>query len=192
MSVWYSSAAENQRGSRRVFVAPIVLVAVVIAVLVAEMHWPNRLLFGQAKPDLLLLLVLYFAFSDGPAKAMGIGLVVGALEDMLSGGPFGLSVFCKVLIGYTVGVLSGRLVTEHPVVMTAVAFLSTICQAILRVLLSFLYLNHVPVRFMFLEVGVPMAFYNSVLAPLYFYCFDRLWRKMAGHAARWSEDLQGD
>ena len=170
--------------------APVILVVVVLVTVVVETHWPSLLLFGRAKPDLLLLLVLYFAFSAGPAKAIGIGFLAGFLEDMLSAGPLGLNIFCKVLLGYTVGMVSTRLVTEHPVVMTSIAFLSTICQTALLILLSFLYRDHVPVKFMLLHVGIPMAFYNGLLAPVCFYCVDRLWARLPPRTAWSGEDLQ--
>jgi len=186
LNVRYSEAVEKKQGTRRGLLAtPVILFVSVVAMAVLQVHWPSLLEFGEAKPDLLLLLVLYFAFSAGPEKAIGIGLLVGFLEDMLSGGPLGLNVFCKVLLGYSVGVVSTRLITEHPVVMTSIAFLSTVCQTAVLVLLSFLYRDEVPVSFMFLRVGIPMALYNSLLAPLCFHCMDRLLtRAPAGTALR--------
>ena len=180
----YSEVVESQQDTERAFIGgPVILVAVIVVMLAIQMNWPSPLLFGRAKPDLLLLLVLYFAFSEGPAKAVGIGLLVGFLEDMLSAGPLGLNIFCKVLLGYTVGVVNTRLVTEHPVVMTSITFLATLCQTALLVLLSFMYRDQVPVTFMFLHIGMPMAFYNSVLAPVFFYCMDRLWTRVPARTA---------
>jgi len=178
----YPEGAERGRGVKRDLIVASALVAVLVAIVIVETHWPNLLLFGGVKPDLMLLLVLYFSFSEGPAKAIGVGLVGGFLQDIFSLGLVGLNIFCKVLLGYTVGVVSTRLVTEHPVVMTSIAFLSTICQAALFVLLSFLHRDEVPVKLMFVHVGVPTAFYTSVLAPACFYCMDRLWRKVGEHA----------
>ena len=186
----YPEAVESQESGRRAAVTAIVLAAIIIAILVVETHWPTPLLFGRAKPDLMLLLVLYCAFSGGPARAMGIGFIGGLLEDILSAGPLGLNVFCKVLIGYGVGVVGTRIVTEHPIVMTLIVFVSTICEATLIILLSFLYRDHVSVKFMFLHIGVPMAFYNSILAPLCFYCADRLRVRIALPSARRSEGFQ--
>ena len=188
----YPEAVENQQGAGRGAGASIALVVTIIVIVILETHWPSPLLFGRAKPDLMLLLVLYYAFSEGPTKAMGIGFFGGFLEDVFSVGPLGLNIFCKVLIGYTVGVIGTRLVTEHPIVMTIIVFFSTICQVALIVLLSFLYRDHVSVWFMFLHVGVPMAFYNSVLAPVSFYCADRLRARAVLGGARRNESVKSD
>ncbi len=188
----YREAVENQQGARRGPTATIALAAIMIAIVVLETHWPSLLRFGGAKPDLMLLLVLYYSFSEGPTRAMAVGFFGGFLEDVFSAGPLGLHIFCKVLIGYAVGVIGTRLVTEHPIVMTIIVFLSTILEVALVVLLSFLYSDHVSVKFMFLHVGVPMAFYNSVLAPACFYCADRVRARAVLGSGRGTESVQGD
>lgn len=188
----YPEAVENQQGTRRGAAATIALAAIIVAIVVLETHWPSPLRFGGAKPDLMLLLVLYYAFSEGPSKAIGVGFIGGVLEDVFSAGPLGLHVFCKVLIGYVVGLIGTRLVTEHPIVMTIIVFLSTICEVALVVLLSFLYQDQVPVKFMFLHVGVPMAFYNSVLAPVCFYFADRSRARAVLGGTRGTEGVQPD
>lgn len=193
LRVRYSDTVEKQQGAGRTLLAtPAILVATIVAMAVLQMHWPSPLEFGRAKPDLLLLLVLYFAFTGGPEKAIGIGLLAGFLEDMLSAGPLGLNIFCKVLLGYTIGVVSTRLITEHPVVMTSIAFLATICQTALLVLLSFLHRDDVPVSFMLLHVGIPMALYNSLLAPLCFYGMDRLFARAPMRTTLRGEGLQDE
>jgi len=192
LRVRYTNGTESQEGSRRAALTGAILALALIGIIIVEINWPSVLRFGQAKPDLMLLLVLYCAFSGGPTTAMGVGFAGGFLQDTFSGVPLGLNVFCKVLIGYVVGVVGRRLVTEHPIVMTIMVFMSTLCEAALVVLLSFLYEDHVSVKFMFLHIGVPMAFYNSILAPLCFYCADRLRVKLALPSVRRSKSLQGE
>jgi rod shape-determining protein MreD len=177
--VRYTEAVESQEGVRRAALTGAILAFALISIIVIETNWPSVLRLGQAKPDLMLLLVLYCAFSGGPAAAMGTGFAGGLLQDTFSAVPLGVNVFCKVLIGFVVAVIGRRLVTEHPLVMTVIVFVSTLCEAALAILLSFLYEDHVSVKFMFLHVGVPMAFYNSILAPLCFYSADRLRVRLA-------------
>ncbi len=192
LRVRYTGAVENQEGVRRAALTGVILAFALIFIIAVEINWPSLLRFGQAKPDLMLLLVLYCAFSGGPAAAMGIGFAGGLLQDTFSAVPLGLNVFCKVSIGYVVGMVGRRLVTEHPIVMTLIVFVSTLCEAALVILLSFLYENHVSVRFMFLHIGVPMAFYNSILAPLCFYCADRLRVRLALPSVRRSKSFRGE
>jgi rod shape-determining protein MreD len=192
LRVHYTDGVESQEGVRRAVLTGAILALALIVVIIAEINWPTQLQFGQAKPDLMLLLVLYCAFSGGPAAAMGVGFAGGLLQDTFSAVPLGLNVFCKVLIGYVVGMVGRRLVTEHPIVMTLIVFVASLCEAALVVLLSFLYEDHVSVKFMFLHIGVPMAFYNSILAPLCFYCADRLRVKLALPSVRRTKSFQSE
>jgi|GEM_PF-629010 len=192
LRVRYTDTTDSQEGARRTVLTGVILAVALIVMIIAETNWPSVLRFGRAKPDLMLLLVLYCAFSGGPAAAMVVGLGGGFLQDTFSAVPLGLNVFCKVLIGYVVGMVGRRLVTEHPIVMTLIVFVSSLCEAALVILLSFLYEDHVSVRFMFLHIGVPMAFYNSILAPLCFYCADRVRVKLSLPSVRRSKSFQSE
>jgi rod shape-determining protein MreD len=67
--------------------------------------------------DLPLLVVIYFGLSRrNPSTGLLLGMVVGLLQDSLSGPtiPLGLYGIAKTIIGYLASSIGARLDTEHP------------------------------------------------------------------------------
>jgi rod shape-determining protein MreD len=67
--------------------------------------------------DLPLLVVIYFGLSRrNPSTGLLLGMVVGLLQDSLSGPvvPLGLYGIGKTIIGYLASSIGARLDTEHP------------------------------------------------------------------------------
>jgi rod shape-determining protein MreD len=67
--------------------------------------------------DLPLLIVIYFGLSRrNPSTGLLLGMVVGLLQDSLSGPvvPLGLYGIAKTIIGYLASSIGARLDTEHP------------------------------------------------------------------------------
>jgi rod shape-determining protein MreD len=89
-----------------------------------------RISFLGAKPDLLLVVVVCFALSDGPAVGMGAGFGAGLLADLLGTHTLGLLALTLCVVGYAAGVIRSyfdRLATFTPMLvvgaLTAVATL---------------------------------------------------------------------
>jgi rod shape-determining protein MreD len=67
--------------------------------------------------DLPLLITIYFGLSRrNPSTGLLLGMVVGLLQDSLSGPtvPLGLYGIAKTIIGYLASSIGARLDTEHP------------------------------------------------------------------------------
>src|SRR5256885_6769579 len=67
--------------------------------------------------DLPLLVTIYFGLSRrNPSTGLLLGMVVGLLQDSLSGPkvPLGLYGIAKTIIGYLASSIGARLDTEHP------------------------------------------------------------------------------
>lgn len=89
-----------------------------------------RMSFLQAKPDLVLVVVVCFALADGPAAGMGAGFGAGLLSDLLGTHTLGLLALVLCVVGYAAGVIRSyfdRLATFTPMLvvggLTAVAVL---------------------------------------------------------------------
>ncbi|HEX3015082.1 MAG TPA: rod shape-determining protein MreD [Desulfobacteria bacterium] len=63
----------------------------------------NFLKVGGVKPDLVLLLVIYFAFTNGPVKGALLGLGLGLLEDFFIGYYFGMNALALLVSGFVAG-----------------------------------------------------------------------------------------
>lgn len=57
----------------------------------------------KVTPDLILLIIVYAAISNGARTGMICGFIAGLLLDFLSAAPLGLSSFIFTLVGFTVG-----------------------------------------------------------------------------------------
>lgn len=64
-----------------------------------------RLSFLEAKPDLVLVAVVCFALSDGPAVGMGAGFGVGLFADLLGSHTLGVETLILTVVGYAAGVI---------------------------------------------------------------------------------------
>ncbi|HEU0130508.1 MAG TPA: rod shape-determining protein MreD [Mycobacteriales bacterium] len=90
-----------------------------------------RLSFLGAKPDLVLVAVICFALSDGPAVGMGAGFGAGLVADLLGSHTVGLLALVLCVVGYAAGVIRSyfdRLSTFTPMAvvggLTAAAVLA--------------------------------------------------------------------
>jgi rod shape-determining protein MreD len=98
-----------------------VVVLSVATALVLQTSVLARISFLGAKPDLVLVVVVCFALSDGPAAGMGAGFGAGLLLDLLG---------THTVVGYGAGVIRSyfdRLATFTPMLvvgaLTAIAIL---------------------------------------------------------------------
>jgi rod shape-determining protein MreD len=83
----------------------------VLAVIQSTVFGTFRLLDGA--PDLILLAVVGWALTGRARQAMVLGLVGGALLDLLSGTPMGVSAVGLIVIAYLVSLSEGRFWEAH-------------------------------------------------------------------------------
>ena len=141
------------------------LVIVVLAALM-QTTWMNVLSFRDVTPDIVLLITVYFGLRDGEERAMLTGLLGGLYQDVTSNAVLGHHVLCLVLVGYFVGRMSSRLITEHPAVKAAIVFGASIVQGLLFTMIA--YVQDPTIRALYLVVTtvVPTAFYTTMLTPI--------------------------
>src|ERR1700704_5650212 len=97
------------------FRAGAIIIATLLA-LVIQASFPIH--FAKAAVlDLPLLITIYFGLSRrNPSSGLVLGMVIGLLQDSLSGPtvPLGLFGIAKTVIGYMASSIGARLDTEHP------------------------------------------------------------------------------
>ncbi len=72
----------------------------------------DKYLSGWGKPDLVLILTLYFGFKGGVMTGQTTGFLGGLLEDIPSSKQFGVNMLIKTLIGFGAGHLHKKIFTE--------------------------------------------------------------------------------
>lgn len=149
----------------------------VLAAALFQSTWPDSLKVQDVVPDLVLLLVVFFALTDGEERAMFTGVVGGIYQDAVSNSVLGHHVLCLVIVGYTVGRISNRLVTEHPAVKGGLVFISGVPEGILYVMVLYVQNPSIHATTMILEKVVPAAFYTALITPLVFPLLTRLFQR---------------
>lgn len=154
------------------------LIVVVVAALV-QTTWPDFLKIQGVTPELVLMLVVYFAIVSGEERSMFTGAIGGIYQDVASKAVLGHNILCLVVVGYAVGRISTRLVTDHPAVKAGLVLLAGIAQGILHTVIAYIQYPDTPVVTTIVSAVVPAAFYTALITPFVFLVMDRVF---GGHA----------
>src|SRR5229473_1420700 len=151
--------------------------AIVIATLLALViqAWVPIHLPRAAILDLPLLVTVYFGLSRrNPSTGLLLGMVVGLLQDSLSGPtvPLGLYGIAKTIIGYLASSIGARLDTEHPAARFAVTvFFFVLHQGAITLTRRLLLAE--PEAWFTMRMGIA-AGVNAAVAVFLFMLLDRL------------------
>jgi rod shape-determining protein MreD len=78
------------------------------------------------KPDFVLLLVIYYSFTNGPLKGAIFGLGIGLLEDLFLGHFIGMNALALLSAGFIAGWFETKMYKENLLIAFLVIFLTTI------------------------------------------------------------------
>ncbi|MEG6614882.1 rod shape-determining protein MreD [Peptococcaceae bacterium 1198_IL3148] len=124
--------------------------------------------FLGVKPDLVLLVVIYYGFIHGPREGAYLGFLGGLLTDFLTGHYIGLNALSKMAAGYVVGIGKTSLYKESIIISTTVTFVGSIVgQTVYYLILLFIGIKTAPMSAIF-QVIIPVAFYNAILTPIFY------------------------
>lgn len=133
--------------------------------------------YKGAMPDLLLILVVFTAFSSNAAVGGSVGFIVGFIQDLIISRYLGLYALSAFLTGYIVGKLEDKFFKENPLVSILIVFLSTYFYNFVFFIGRGL-CGSLPLSFMQMaEITSIEAVYNIVLTFLLYYPLMRLFYK---------------
>ena len=150
--------------------------AIVIAASLIQMTWLGAIRIQGVLPDLTLLLVLYFAISEGEERAMFTGVLGGLCQDVTGNAVLGHNILCNVVVGYLVGRLAHRLITEHPAVKAGLVFFAAIVHGVLFTCIQYVQTPYMSGTRTILATVLPGAFYTSLVTPVVFFILERCFR----------------
>ena len=133
----------------------------------------SHLTVAGVKPNLVLVLVVFYALFHGPKEGALAGLIGGLMQDMMFGQYIGLNALAGLVVGYLIGLLERKIYKESLFIPTVILFLSTFLH---ETILYILRLSVEPAANYFTLVkGVILAaaVYNSCLAPFIYGKFYR-------------------
>lgn len=130
--------------------------------------------FGQliairgVQPDIVLLLLVFYANGEGPYRAQGSGIIAGLVEDFMSLAPLGFHLLLRATIGFLFGQSRNKIFLD-PIVMPAIMILAAMgVKALYGLIIGGIFgiesvTGHILSGSYLIEIG-----YNVLLAPLLF------------------------
>lgn len=140
----------------------------VLAAALLQATWPDLLKVQGVVPDLVLLMVVFFALTEGEERAMYTAALGGIYQDVATNAVLGHHVLCLVVVAYAIGRMSNRLVTEHPAIKAGLVLLGGVAEGVLYVMILYVQNPAIGAVAMILASAVPAAFYTAILTPLAF------------------------
>ncbi len=142
----------------------IVMAVLFVLALALQSTVFNFLPLAGVKPDFVLLLTVYFAFTNGPGKGALMGLALGLLEDFYIGRYIGMNGLALLAAGLLAGWFETKLYKENLLIALIVVFVtSAFSQGI--VLFSGLAAGLNWDTGSGLNIIWPLALYNTCLVP---------------------------
>lgn len=117
-------------------------------------------------PNLILVLVVFYAIFNGPRHGAVLGLAGGLALDLVFGFYLGRNMLSLAVTGYVVGLGRHTLFRESAWIMAALTFLATIGAEALNYLLILSLGVRIGPGNAFFGVIIPLAVYNSAVAIL--------------------------
>lgn len=157
------------------------LVVIVITALV-QSTWLGVIRVGGVLPNLTLLLVVYFALTDGAERAMFTGFLAGVFQDVMGDVTLGHNVLCNVIAGYLIVRVSNRLVTGHPAVKAGLVLAAGLLHGLLHTLVLYVQQPDVGATHLLVSVVIPAAMYTALVTPVMFLALGLMFQRSLPHA----------
>jgi rod shape-determining protein MreD len=146
----------------------LLLAAVIVTSLLLQTTVFADLRLLGARPELLYLVTIVFAFLDGPSAGAVTGFASGMAEDFLLDQPKGITALTLTLLGYVVGLLRQYVVSPSPLFPVVLVAGGTFAGVLFYGVVSFL-LGQLAVPVLYLvRMAALSAVYNAILTPLLF------------------------
>ncbi len=149
------------------------IVLVVLAALI-EATWLGLIRIGDVVPDLVLLLVVYFAVQQSAERAIMTGVLGGTFQDVAADTGLGHHVLCLAIIGYTVALLTRRLITDNPFVKTGLVVGACLLHGLLYIAITYLQNPDMSAFNSILVSLVPRTLYTALATPFVFFIMNRV------------------
>lgn len=124
--------------------------------------------FDFIVPDLVLILVVYFALQNGQIYGTVLGFVLGLLMDLVSGGLIGSWMFSKTLSGFLAGYFYNENKISYNTGSFLFVFIIFICATIDSILHAFFSATETNTSLIFLifEQGILPGIYTAIISIL--------------------------
>ena len=130
----------------------------------------------RIRPDIVLVIILYWGFTLPPVSGGIHALFLGYLMDLFSGNSFGLYTFTRPLLFYLAQLFRGRLYLESFLSQSLFVFIFALFEGLL--ILAFLAaFNPEPLGnlySLFFTFFLPQSFVTGVITPVLFFLLQKI------------------
>lgn len=146
----------------------IILILLPILALFLQTNLFGALAWQGTIPDILLIVVIFFAIFNGAHRGTIYGVCCGLLEDLYLGRFIGLNAISKGITAYIIGRLQGNVFKENILVGVIGVLGGTLVNSFIVFILSFSsFASAQTVRYMVVSIAWQLV-YNAIIAiPLY-------------------------
>lgn len=145
----------------------------ILGALILQTTILNFIVIRGVKPDLVLILVILNGFLRGTREGAFLGFVGGVLQDLVSGGYFGVNALSKMFAGYLAGLGEGRLYRDNRIIAAGLTGICTIGAQMLYYLLLTLVDVQINILTAFADIIIPVGLYNMLVVLLIYGLFHR-------------------
>ena len=121
------------------------------------------------QPDLILIVVVTYAFLFGPVAGSIAGFFGGLLQDLVLIRGVGFNALGKAIMGYLGGMVERAIFADNILLMMIAIFLATILNQLIYSGLFFLIGERINIWSTFLTLILPSAAYNALLVPFVYH-----------------------
>jgi rod shape-determining protein MreD len=161
----------------------IITGALLLASLIIQGHSSFDVLrIGGVKPDLVFIIVVYFAYSFGSLYGEVTGFIGGLLNDAISNSPLGLLAFPKMALGYIIGFFGRSIFKGNLFTVFLLIFFASITKGVITLILCYLF--HQGSLSSITSIILPESFYNALLSPPLFFLLDKIFEQELSREGR--------
>lgn len=88
-------------------------VIVLLFLIMLQYFLGDRRVFGEVTPDLVTIVFFFLTQSHGSLSGVGMGILVGGVEDLLSTAPIGYNLLIRVVSGFLFGTATNKIVIDR-------------------------------------------------------------------------------
>lgn len=140
-------------------------VLVLISTFVVQTVIVPHINVSGAQPDLLLVVIVCFALTEGISYGAASGFAGGFLEDLLMAKYMGFNILTKTVTGALSAPLKDYGSRESYIMPLITVFFASLFSQVMLAVLAFLFGEPVVFRSIFNWLMIPTAFYNVLFTP---------------------------
>ncbi|MFC1807821.1 rod shape-determining protein MreD [Candidatus Omnitrophota bacterium] len=128
------------------------------------------------KPDLLIILVIFFALSFSSHQAKRLAIVIGLLKDVTSASLLGSYTLSFLILAMIISYHQNKFFRERISTQMMIAFISYFFVGVVIFLLNSFSSKSFPAHYSFLSLIVRGSAYTAVISPVVFFILSKILR----------------